>query len=129
MKRAIFIMSLSSLFSLFSCATPGGNGSETRITKFNYNYDGTIGGNSHRYEVSVSGQTAAVKVYDMLHHDYGDMTDTVGAQHAHQVRQVAGLDGTHDRPFPGCLDPRAARLHARVCLYGVLPPRDGERSA
>ena len=103
-------MSLSSLFSLFSCATPGGNGSETRITKFNYNYDGTIGGNSHRYEVSVSGQTAAIKVYDMLHHDYGDMTDTVGAEFVqsledlcrkHRVNRFDGYDKTDRRICDG----------------------------
>ncbi len=77
MKRYIFIMSLFSIFSSWSCANSGGDSKDTHIVSFSYHYDGTIGGNSHNYKVDVTDSVATIMVRDMLHMDYGDMTDTV----------------------------------------------------
>ena len=79
MKRIVTVMSILSLLSTWSCAHQGGDISDTHITSFYYSYDGTIGGNSHRYEIKVADGVATIKVEDMLHRDYGDMYDTVDA--------------------------------------------------
>lgn len=100
MKRYL-IMSLFSIFSLFSCANAGGDANSAHIASFRYHYDGTIGGNSHDYEVKVTDSVSTIAVQDMRHMDYGKMTDSVDAAFVqalealcakHNVKRWDGFD-------------------------------------
>ena len=53
----------------------------------------------------------------------------LGTQHPHRLRQTRRLDGTHDRAFHRCLDPRTPRLLPRRRLSPLLPPRHEKRTA
>ena len=69
-------MSLLSILPFLSCAQ-GGDKPQPHIVHFNYNYDGTIGGNNHRYKLDVQDGQAKLTIEDMMHWDYGEMTDTI----------------------------------------------------
>lgn len=105
MKRTIILMSLLSMLPFWSCANPGNANDGAHITSFHYNFDGTIGGNSHHYSVRVKDGVATMTIEDMQHQDYGEMTDTVGMDFVealealcakYNVREYDGFKG-YDR--------------------------------
>lgn len=97
-------MSLLSLLSSWSCAHPSDTENAPKsahIVSFHYSYDGTIGGNSHHYILKVTDSVATVTVRDLMHQDYGDMTDVVDAAFVqaleklcakHNVKRWDGFD-------------------------------------
>lgn len=104
-KRTILFMSLFSLFHLVACASSGGDTSESPITRFTYQYDGTIGGDSHTYAVQITDQTATITIEDGLYRDYGKMVDTAGVEFVqalenlcvkHNIKRWDGFNG-YDR--------------------------------
>lgn len=93
MKRGVIVMSLLGLLSSWSCANHSATYRDAHITSFSYHFDGTIGGNSHTYEVKVKDGVATILVRDMRHHDYDDMTDTIDMS---LVDSLAALCAKHD---------------------------------
>lgn len=93
MKRSVIIMSLLSLLSSFSCANHSATYKDAHIVSFSYHYDGTIGGNSHRYKVDIEDGVPTIHVTDMLHHDYGEMIDTLDADF---MQALEALCAEHD---------------------------------
>ena len=103
MKRSIVIMSLLSFLPFCSCASSGGDKSEAHIVSFSFSFDGTIGGNSHWYDVRVEDGKVIMDVDELEHRDYGKMTDTVSMDFLqelealcakHNVRKYDGFRGT-----------------------------------
>lgn len=98
-------MSLFSLFHLSSCANTNDSNAPAPITRFTYHFDGTIGRNSHTYNVQIADQQATITIEDMRHFDYGEMVDTAGVDFIqaleelcakHNVKRYDGFDG-YDR--------------------------------
>ena len=91
---------MSGVFPFLSCAHAGDG--DAHIKRFTYHYDGTIGGNSHTYDVKVADDgTAVIKILDMMHYDYGEMEGTVDSDfvmaleslcNKHNVRRFDGFD-------------------------------------
>ena len=86
-------MSLLSFLSSMSCANHSGTYNDAHITSFRYHFDGTIGGNNHDYELRVEDGVATLKVRDMEHFDYGEMTETVESA---LVDSLEALCAKHD---------------------------------
>ncbi len=76
-------MSLLSLLPFCSCARP-----DAHITTFSYHYDGTIGADSHTYTVRVNDEGATITIYDMTHHDYGEMTDAIDTSFVRALEEL-----------------------------------------
>ena len=72
MKRILLFMAFLSFLPFAACSKPGAH-----IIRFNYHYDGTIGGNSHWYKIRVENQKATFTLEDMQHFQLGEITDSV----------------------------------------------------
>ena len=95
-------MALFGFLHLSACARadqPSG------IVGLTYHFDGTIGRNSHTYTVAIADGTATIRIQDMRHAEYGEMTDTAGTDFIqalealcakHHVQRYNGFHG-YDR--------------------------------